>query len=1114
MKSNYCSPLLGQYELRSIFGRRIHPTENKIMFHNGVDIDNDTGQPVYAIDDGVIVSITRAAPSADPKYKWTAESIKIQHNDLDIVYSFYTHLHEGSTNHLKKGDKVTAGQEIGKLGNTGRSTGAHLHFEVRGPGDAKNHLDPYNLLTLTSDLVSRGEWKENQDGTKTKVRPEFRSGKYYSSDNSDPPAPLPLLTQPVGPGEAAQLQKQKEREEQKEQEKLDPEEIRASLIGYYMPEIIQQKQSKPSPKNLIFLNGKENTAALSNIVFSKTSKDFTKITNLELANMVPFVELYSLRNNGESVQETLYPFDDYTTKTKIESIFYDKTGRGGNIGIKSLDWEILATNPSNRSQISAKLKIYIQDIQEIESIRNGISLIDFLYPVGKRDDTFEPHNFNVKIKLGWLYKREGNSTLSDLDKKIEERNLQEVMHLCLAKHVFDFMEDGSVELTLDYFGMIETSISNPNKTNILDKLAPAAKSRERVVKWWKSILEIFDREEADKYLIANIEKLNADPDFRRFGIKITQNAPSLVSSVGTRDYTESRYGSPRAPKKKPIFKINFDNLASQIDFQQEYDATVVDWIKSKFDKNEIGTERDIEINSENIQKIVNIAKAEIAKAEKEQARTYRSGLANLLNTLQQEQNIVYLKVPATTIEQLREYSISDNTFSAIELDTFAKLKNQADTSINLNLPSNISEAINIKENAEFGGSKFIFDQKEFRKTITKQYEKETGSVGDMIIPYTHLDYVLSYYINLFYGQKDVKEVSDLRIVLGSFSYRDLGDLASVRNVEGSGAPNSNSNIKYKERFLKKLKFAKKYANLGDMPISIESLLKWYNTNILDADLAKMSFHTFLKSLINDIIPANVTNNILPFVPSRSIPISINYITTPEIQQVEKELQNISNNNKAVGNNKNYTIDLSGKKYKNTSFYHFTDKAIQDSRSEKNKNINYMFLFSSLERDDFLVGDYSQDLDKNIYHFYIGEENGLVKKLKFTREDNKQLDAANIIKANNGDSDTSIMRQIYNLDMEMFGNTIFQPGHFLHLVPTFPGARLKNKTLYDIGLGGYYQITKISSYIDDNEFKTSIKGHWQFSGMDTERDRQDAFVYQEEEQQEEELDSEVKEKVNK
>lgn len=87
--------------------------------HYGVDLACHTGNKVMAIADGMV---TRVAYEEKGYGNW----IEIRH--ADGVTSRYAHL---SKTNIKKGQHVDAGQYIGLSGNTGRSTGPHLHFEIR-----------------------------------------------------------------------------------------------------------------------------------------------------------------------------------------------------------------------------------------------------------------------------------------------------------------------------------------------------------------------------------------------------------------------------------------------------------------------------------------------------------------------------------------------------------------------------------------------------------------------------------------------------------------------------------------------------------------------------------------------------------------------------------------------------------------------------------------------------------------------------------------------------------------------------------------------------------------------------------------------------------------------
>ncbi len=97
-------------------------------FHYGIDLANRTGTDVFAADGGVVTRVGMAGSYGN--------LIIIDHQNGTSTR--YAHL---SAYNVKVGDVVAQGQSIGKIGSTGRSTGPHLHFEVRVGGVAKNPLD-------------------------------------------------------------------------------------------------------------------------------------------------------------------------------------------------------------------------------------------------------------------------------------------------------------------------------------------------------------------------------------------------------------------------------------------------------------------------------------------------------------------------------------------------------------------------------------------------------------------------------------------------------------------------------------------------------------------------------------------------------------------------------------------------------------------------------------------------------------------------------------------------------------------------------------------------------------------------------------------------------------
>lgn len=122
--------------ISSPFGRRTDPLNSKKAFHSGIDFKGKTGDKIHATGDGVVVKA-----SYDKGYGY---NIVLSHGK---EYStMYAHL---SKRLVKKGDRVKRGQVIGLVGNSGRSTGSHLHYEVRRYGKAVNPKKYMQVSDLT-----------------------------------------------------------------------------------------------------------------------------------------------------------------------------------------------------------------------------------------------------------------------------------------------------------------------------------------------------------------------------------------------------------------------------------------------------------------------------------------------------------------------------------------------------------------------------------------------------------------------------------------------------------------------------------------------------------------------------------------------------------------------------------------------------------------------------------------------------------------------------------------------------------------------------------------------------------------------------------------------------
>ena len=115
-------------ELSSPYGWRMHPVHRTVLFHEGVDIAASVGTPIYSTAQGRVVKILYS------KYGY-GNRVVIKH-----AYGFETlYAHMGVIN-VKRGKWVNKNQIIGTVGNTGTSTGPHLHYEIHKNGQPRDPL--------------------------------------------------------------------------------------------------------------------------------------------------------------------------------------------------------------------------------------------------------------------------------------------------------------------------------------------------------------------------------------------------------------------------------------------------------------------------------------------------------------------------------------------------------------------------------------------------------------------------------------------------------------------------------------------------------------------------------------------------------------------------------------------------------------------------------------------------------------------------------------------------------------------------------------------------------------------------------------------------------------
>jgi murein DD-endopeptidase MepM/ murein hydrolase activator NlpD len=184
-------PVVGN--LGSNFGWRIDPFTGRTALHTGLDFQATVGTPILAAAGGVVVT-----QEFHPEY---GNMIEVDHGK-DLI-TRYAHT---SRVYVKKGDLIKRGQRIADVGNTGRSTGPHLHFEVLVRGVPQ---DPQKFLTAGRNLPVQQVAMAAPATTTGPTAPPVAPATAQAQPPVVRPAPAPVAAAPapVAPPQPAAAQR-------------------------------------------------------------------------------------------------------------------------------------------------------------------------------------------------------------------------------------------------------------------------------------------------------------------------------------------------------------------------------------------------------------------------------------------------------------------------------------------------------------------------------------------------------------------------------------------------------------------------------------------------------------------------------------------------------------------------------------------------------------------------------------------------------------------------------------------------------------------------------------------------------------------------------------------
>ena len=261
----------------------------------------------------------------------------------------------------------------------------------------------------------------------------------------------------------------------------------------------------------------------------------------------------------------------------------------------------------------------------------------------------------------------------------------------------------------------------------------------------------------------------------------------------------------------------------------------------------------------------------------------------------------------------------------------------------------------------------------------------------------------------------------------------------------------------------------KSINIAQVPISTHYFFEWMTNHVISKKIKTFPLMKFIRTITNHLVVDIMTDK----CSGDKFPNGIQFRTTTGIGP-SKPRSGFPGSGRSVSNIK---LPDSGKPYLNA--------AIDDGKSSNNLN-HYIIVYAmtgNRHPKKTRTGNKKLDMKDGIYHLHVGQNRGIVKSVSFDKTDIQYVREANFFR--NGIDGLSQIGAVYNVTVDMIGNTLFYPGMQIYLNPLGIGGiefdPRRRGAARTLGFGGYHIITKVTNKITPTGFNTSVVAMWDYSG---------------------------------
>ena len=789
-----------------------------------------------------------------------------------------------------------------------------------------------------------------------------------------------------------------------------------------------QKVEDTRYKNLGAIYGTRSPGnIISAIQHGEKSDEVDALLNLcpEIyALLTPFIEVYRVEYQKDDkkklrpIREAKIPFPNFIDSSDIDAIMNGQYGRFPGAGIKSFTWSLDGTQPEEvENNISAKLELHFQTIQDLFSLNTDQAA------GGK-----EPGYLDLIIASpGVDDNKSSNGGSNNIQPAESKPQLDSTA--CFEAEIMDF-DPRNFEVKICAGWSVP-----PNFADIVNELE-------------------FSRDQGPDYG----KKLQAAIMTSKIPLFLTLTEHELIfnenGSVDLNVFYQARLsGLARSPAADIFgstldFKLNF--LDAQIDKLENQKSEIAQRaVKDQKQNNDDETVVDINSELESLleQKSSIIRENKGKKYKRFLDKLYSSNKiysykANQKKLLRDENSpamrALYAKRRASSVEYKNGFNPQQPT--------------GADASLYQEAAETIQSIASAKEESEEGNK-----IKAALAEIKSIEDARKAADGTLEIPFFYLGDLIDEVVGNL-GDLTDKDKGSLQIIL---SQVELLDPLLAYQIKEISIPCSNDRSKLITKAIsqvdpmryKAFTGIKFMTNIGSIPISLEFFQEWFINNIVKPQADKYNLLRFIKTVCSSLISRAF--NSLCFEGGPKFSLRFDTATF------------------------NFDQSYAGKNITSTTLAQSKSRA-QESSCGKLSGAPSIpaFIVASMDSRP-KTGNYNHDLDVGIYHYYLGAACGIAKSIKFDRTGLPYYREARLQRTSA--LSALQLREMYNISIEMVGNTIHKNGQYIYVNPIAIGAgSAKTRSTVPnlarlLGIGGYYMITGISHTVSSAGFNVSLQG---------------------------------------